>query len=356
MKNLVLAIALTLFALPCPGWGEKGHYIANEAATHGVPYEMPAFFHDSYPALAYLGYEPDRWRGAGPSLNASSPEHFLDYEFVSHLGPLPASRSRYFELLISSGTLDRYGIRMSTPGLNPWRIAEICEMLTRQWRLWRFEDNPIEKRQIEGNIVHLAGILGHYVADSANPHHSTIYYNGWTGPNPNGYRYDCRTHSRFESQFVTMNVVSSDVTPLLAQKHRRDNYFEEAVGFIKSSNDQLETLYALDRDGAFDGTGTKEGHEFARKRLSVAASRTILTSPCTRYLRPPCTIFEDLLDVPEAKSRASTRHTDNPRSAASRAIPAPVIPPPITRTSKVSPSNAAKVALRSRRSRWVPII
>ncbi len=273
MKKLVLAIALTLLALPCLGWGQKGHYIANEAATHAVPYEMPAFFHDAYPGLVYLGYDPDRWRGAGPSLDAiNRPAHFLDYEYVSHLEPLPSDRFEYLELLISSGTLERLGIRMSTPGLVPWRVAEICELLTRQWRLWHREDNPFEKRQIEQNIVQLAGILGHFVADSSNPHHSTIYYNGWTAPNPNGYRNDCSTHSRFESQFVTRNVMVADVTPLLAPKQRRDDYFEEAVGFIKESNTLVETLYALDRDGAFDGTGTKEGHEFARKRLAVAAS------------------------------------------------------------------------------------
>src|SRR3954447_12705239 len=57
--------------------------------------------------------------------------------------------------------------------------------------------------------------------------------------------------------------------------------------------------------------------------------------------------LDDRLDVPAAKSRASTRAVDSPRVAASSAAPAPVAPAPITTTSKIS------FAIRSRAaSRW----
>ena len=154
----------------------------------------------------------------------------------------------------------------------PWRVAEICELLTRQWRLWRDADNLAEKRQIEQNIIHYAGILGHFVADSANPHHATKEYNGWTAPNPNGYRTDCETHSRFESQFVTRRLSVELVVPHLSPLQRRDDYFGEAVGFIRASNTEVETLYTLDRDGAFDGQGTDAGEEYAARRLALGAS------------------------------------------------------------------------------------
>src|ERR1700722_18601541 len=45
--------------------------------------------------------------------------------------------------------------------------------------------------------------------------------------------------------------------------------------------------------------------------------------------------LEDRLEVPDAKSRASTRPTDSPRVAASSAAPVPVEPPPTTSTSNV---------------------
>src|ERR1700727_1796159 len=59
----------------------------------------------------------------------------------------------------------------------------------------------------------------------------------------------------------------------------------------------------------------------------------------------------DRLDVPAARSRASTRPTRRPRDAASRAAPAPVIPPPITRTSS-GPALSFRIASsRSRATR-----
>ncbi len=273
MKRVLIVLVLLGSATSLLAWGEKGHTIANEAATHAVPFEMPAFFHDAYPGLVYLGYDPDRWRGAGPSLDATGgQDHFLDYEFVAPLGAIPPSRYDFLESMRTSGLRESQGLDLDTTGFVPWRVAEICELLTRQWRLWRFESNVIEKRQIEQNIVHLAGILGHYVADSANPHHATKEYNGWTAPNPNGYRTDCGTHSRFESAFVTKRLSVEIVVPLMSPATRRDNYFQEAVGFIRASNMELERLYTLDRDGAFDGVGTDAGVTFAANRLASGAS------------------------------------------------------------------------------------
>src|SRR5688572_22915131 len=58
--------------------------------------------------------------------------------------------------------------------------------------------------------------------------------------------------------------------------------------------------------------------------------------------------------VPEAKSSCSTRATESPRRAASRAMPAPMMPPPMTRRSTVRSlsdrtvsSLVATAALRS---------
>ncbi len=68
--------------------------------------------------------------------------------------------------------------------------------------------------------------------------------------------------------------------------------------------------------------------------LSVPVSFTSLKLNCSRYLKPPWINLVDLLLVPDAKSDISTKQTLNPLDAASKHIPAPVIPPPITNTSK----------------------
>src|SRR5437764_3618678 len=63
---------------------------------------------------------------------------------------------------------------------------------------------------------------------------------------------------------------------------------------------------------------------------------------------PPWTSFDDALLVPEAKSPLSMRATRRPRRAASRATPAPVMPPPRTSRSKVpSASDSSDLLMRA---------
>ena len=129
------------------------------------------------------------------------------------------------------------------------------------------------REQIEGNIIHIAGVLGHYVGDTSNPHHTTIHYNGWVGPNPNGYRYDCETHERFEHRFVTRTMTLPDVLPHMRAPRQQTEYFAAAMAHIRESNALLDELYRLDRDGAFDSVaGTPEARQFAAKRLAAGAS------------------------------------------------------------------------------------
>src|SRR5581483_1165465 len=56
-----------------------------------------------------------------------------------------------------------------------------------------------------------AGWLGHYVGDGAQPLHVTVQYNGWTGPNPNGYTTAHQIHSQFEGAFVAANIHAPEV-------------------------------------------------------------------------------------------------------------------------------------------------
>ncbi|HUP48421.1 MAG TPA: hypothetical protein VNA04_06500 [Thermoanaerobaculia bacterium] len=270
------ALLSFLLATPALAWGERGHALANEAATLGLPTDMPHFFLRSFPELVWLGYEPDRWRGGGPSLDAwGAPDHFIDYEFAEGLA-LPRSRYEFIALMESSGRLRRFGITNATTGFAPWRIAELSETLTNQFRRWRsMAPGSTERTTLERGIIQTAGILGHYVADVANPHHTTIHYNGWaSAENPHGYATDCGTHSRFESTYVSHAVDLTHVAPKVASPVLRSDYFTTALAFIRESNGLVEELYALDRDGAFDIFRPVQpaGLNFAGGRLATGAS------------------------------------------------------------------------------------
>ena len=275
MKRLVFLCALLLTTSDAFAWGEAGHLMSNEAATLGLPAEMPHFFHRAYPQLVWLGYDPDRWKGSGDSADAdNNPEHFLDYEYLAGLD-LPRDRYEYLALMEKSGRLRQKGITNAEAGFVIWRIAELSEQLTGQFRQWRSSlPESSERAFLERSIINTAGILGHYVADAANPHHSTINFNGWVLPNPNGYAVDCGTHSRFESTFVSHAITIGDITPRLAEPKLRTDYFRTAIAQIEESNALTEKLYQLDRDGAFEifGPVSTEGVQFAAERLASGSS------------------------------------------------------------------------------------
>ena len=289
VKKLAFVVAL-MMPLSAFAWGEKGHYICNEAATFGLPNDMPTFFYKAYPELIFLAYDPDRWRGAGESLDAANaPDHFLDAEFVSGL-TLPNDRYKFIALLYSSNTLRRHGISNSSTGFVPWKIAEMSELLTTEFRQWRFARGP-ERAYIERDIIHVAGVLGHYAGDSSNPHHASINFNGWVEPNPNRYATDCDTHARFETRFVSHAIVLADVTPLLKPAQLRSDYFATALESVRASQSLVETLYRMDRDGAFDvfRPVSLDAKRFTAQRLAAGASliRDLWWSAWRNSANPP---------------------------------------------------------------------
>lgn len=62
------------------------------------------------------------------------------------------------------------------------------------------------------------------------PLHTSMQYNGWTGPNPNSYTTEHKLHALFESEFVTANVTAKDVAPLIASLPRSRWFWAELLG------------------------------------------------------------------------------------------------------------------------------
>jgi hypothetical protein len=275
LKRLLVTIALLFTAANAFAWGQAGHLMSSEAATIGLPNDMPQFFYRQFPQLIWLGPDPDRWRGGGPASEAANaPDHVMNYEYIASL-QLPRDRYSFLALLTTSGTLRRYGIRNIDAGFLPWRIAEMCEQLTVEWRLWRAAiPGSADREFIERDIVRDSGVLGHFVADSANPLHDTINYNGWITPNPNHYANDCQIHARFETDFVTNTMTTSDVVAKMSPPQLRSDYFETEIAFIRQSNALVERVYQIDKSGGFDifRSPSAEAKAFAAERLAAGAS------------------------------------------------------------------------------------
>jgi hypothetical protein len=119
--------------------------------------------------------------------------------------------------------------------------------------------------------VFYAGWLGHYVADGAQPLHTTIHYNGWAGPNPNGYTTRPGIHSQFESIYVAQNISARDFANLVHSPDRIAEPFERYVAYLKESNRLVEKVYELEKAGALSGKGSAEAFDFTTRRLAAGA-------------------------------------------------------------------------------------
>lgn len=257
-------------------WGTAGHEMAATAALSSLPTNMPPFFLQAEAQLVYLNPEPDRWRRSDRSEmdRAWDYGHYIDLENVPD-GALEApDRFTYLRMLYEAGLArpERDG------GFLPFRILELYQRIVTEWELWRGEGDPDRKRWIENRIVNDAGILGHYVTDASQPHHTTIHFNGWAqgAPNPEGYSEARGIHGRFEGDFVRAHVSQTEVSTRVAREPRSvaGTAKQAVTDQIRRSHAAVETLYRLDRDIGFDPDrpAARATLDFAADRLADGAS------------------------------------------------------------------------------------
>lgn len=248
--------------------------IGRAAADH-LPASMPAFFRDAAAQLSYLNPDPDRWkpsRGDTTLAQAMAPyfaaDHYVDMELVPE-GALAAPDRYAF-----ADSLHSVGQGLATVGALPYRILELTDRLRREFSLWRHAPDSATRSWIEQRIINDAGILGHYVADAANPHHTTVHHNGWVGENPHGYTTDRTFHGRFESEYVRTHMKLGDFTALVERvPHAVTPLQDSVVAYLERSRGELERLYELDAQEPFGAATTGSAHrEFAAERLAAGAT------------------------------------------------------------------------------------
>jgi hypothetical protein len=305
-------VSLTLIALvlipsqSALGWGNEGHVYVNRVAAQKIPTSMPLFLRRAIVEIAYLGPEPDRWRSPSEFAlkNAQEPDHFIDLERVSWLDPLPSGRYEFYRKL--------YEKRASTSehpdeylpehvGLQPYITMEVYGRLKAAFREYRQQRAARKPTQaVEQAIIFYAGWLGHYVADGAQPLHTTIQYNGWVGPNPKGYTTEHHIHAQFEAIYMAANILPKDFAGLVKTPERLDEPFAAYVAYLRNSNALVEQVYELDKAGGFRGEGSPAAFEFTTHRLA-AGSQMLLNLWYTAWLESAMPAPEHLPEAPAEK-------------------------------------------------------
>ncbi len=289
-------VASTLIAVfttqPAFAWGRDGHMMVNRLAAQYLPADVPYFLRNGngLDTMEWMGPEPDRWKGRNePELNAAqSADHFLDYEYaifaakpcaegtVDCVAGYKFPRKRYdFLRDIAAAQATHPELKyLDTPGFNPWQVEEVWQRLKTDFREYRHAVAASQNTApIQNAILFDAGWLGHYVGDGSQPLHMTIQYNGWTGPNPNGYSTSHDVHAKFEAIYVTANIKSTDVATLVAASTPTDitNEWVQYMTYLHDSNMLVEKTYQLEKAGAFTNAGTPEGKAFVQARLAAGA-------------------------------------------------------------------------------------
>ena len=275
-KHWALGVgALLAIAVACPrahAWGNDGHRMINKLAALNLPAGVPAFLRSpaAVEEMEYLGPEPDRWRSpAEPELvSAQAPEHFIDLELADQLTPLPHKRFDFLAKIYAAGK------RPDQIGLQPWQTTEVWERLKAKLREYREAQAKHENTtEIEKAALFYAGWLGHYVGDGSQPLHTTVQYNGWTGPNPNGYTTAHNIHWEFEGPFVAANVHAPEVqADMTGAKALEGDIFDDYMGYLRHTATYMEKVYQLEKVGGFTGAGTAESRAFTTERVAAGAS------------------------------------------------------------------------------------
>jgi hypothetical protein len=289
-------------------WGNEGHSAINRVAAEKVPADMPSFLRRAVTEIAYLGPEPDRWRSPSEFAlkNAQEPDHFIDLERVAWLDPLPQGRYEFYRKL--------YEKRAATPstdhpddylpehvGLQPYITMEVYGRLKAAFREYRqFKVSHQPTAAVEQAIIFYAAWLGHYVADGSQPLHTTIQYNGWVGPNPNGYTTERKIHAQFETAYVAANITAKDFAPLVTSPERLDDPFARYVAYLRQSNELVEKVYQLEKAGGFTGKGSPEAFGFTTHRLA-AGSQMLLDLWYTAWLESAVPVAEHPAAAPATK-------------------------------------------------------
>ncbi|MDP1873374.1 S1/P1 Nuclease [Phenylobacterium sp.] len=288
---LVLAALAVLSPSQALAWGGHGHRIIGVAAMEALPDDVPAFLRDptAISQIGELSREPDRSKGAG-KIHGSNRDsaHFVDIDDAGLVmggprfeKPIAPTRADYEAQLQAAGTdswkagylqysiVDSY--QQLTLDFAYWRVLVAAEARERDpgRRAWYAADRALR----EGLLKTTIGSLSHYVADGAQPLHTTVHYNGWSAdyPNPKGYTA-AKIHGLFEGEFTRANLGLPELKGAMSALRICDCAIEDrTVDYILAGFSQVEPFYALEQAGGF-APADPRGVAFVLTRTSAGAS------------------------------------------------------------------------------------
>jgi hypothetical protein len=158
--------------------------------------------------------------------------------------------------------------------------------------------------------------MGHFVGDASQPLHTTLHFNGWAGPDTNGYTTARSFHQLIDGTYflntggIEADKLAGGIRPAksLGKLPPPDGMFRLVMSFIVEQNKLVEPLYQLEKEGKLTGTGEAglAGRAVLEKQV-VKAGQLLGDIWLTAWQQAP----EDTYLIKELKKR-------NERSAAGK--------------------------------------
>jgi hypothetical protein len=295
-----LAAAAALVAAPAQAWDAPVHRAITEVALAKAAEASGAAWL-AEPATvaraAFTATEADRYRGTKIAFldHENGPEHYLDIELLGahdlSLATLPPLRYDFVNAVARTSpppqpSGERRGV--TTPpnapkgvtdiGFVPYAIAEHYAKLVSAMNTVRVLERINEAERAEqvaaarASVVTALGHLSHFVADAAQPLHTTIHHHGWVGDNPEGFTDDRGFHAYIDGAIVLHHALDraaiAEATPAPRAIDAAE-IWPAILAHLERSHALMRPLYVMHRDGSLR---EEPGKALIRERLGDAAS------------------------------------------------------------------------------------
>lgn len=246
---LVVCTFIVMFGDACFAWGERGHNIVTRVAVRSLAmtesYHMTLPFEKKEFMLAHLSNVPDIvWRGDDVSRRdrlLNGPTHYFNLDSVvdhpKQLIILPLTYSKF-----ASFAKDR-NLKLATDvGTAPWRVEQLYKEITRALVSAGDSEGEAFINHVNQALLY-AGIMSHFVADLANPHHTTQNHDGHLSGNDG-------LHAYFETHVV--NELDLTLLDAVFQRASKADYLEDQLSmtfadlkYEQIRHDPLQLIFAL---------------------------------------------------------------------------------------------------------------
>ena len=284
-KVLVLMIvACGLLQLHAEAWGAAAHRVVSRAAILTLPGDVPTFLARQIDWIGSRSVLADTWRGPSEPFAkaAEDPNHVWYMEQFAFLRQIPRSRDEFMLAVYD----EQLRLRATDPGRAaltnihytgtlPYAATEGYERLKVAFRTWRdLQEQKQDPTFIEQDAAFYVGWMSHYIADGAQPIHTSIHHDGWVGDNPKNYTRDGGIHWLFENTFVdAIALTERDIQPRIPAKATKiADPFTAVLAHLDRAHTRVEQVYALEQRGAYKDGSSRDGRELVYTCVADAAT------------------------------------------------------------------------------------